>query len=125
MEERRPGVSVFTISACALWGGAATYCFFEAWMAFLALAACAIGGLRRKRRASSLLGFAYSRLLFLLFFGLSLVLMFQVLWVKAGLGATPAETLAFLLPSTGVMLIVGRRIATRIDDIWRRTNGNP
>lgn len=94
-------------------------------MAFVELVACAIGCLRRKRRASTLLGFTYSRLLFLLFFGLALVLMFQVFWVMAGLGATPAETLAFLEPSTGVMLIIGRRIATRIDDIWERTNGDP
>ena len=118
-------MSVFTISACSLWGAAATFCFFEAWMAFLALAACTIGGLRRKRTASSLLGFAYGRLLRLLFFGLALVLMFQVFWVKAGLGATSIETLSFLVPSTGVMLIMGRRIATRIDEIWRQTNGAP
>jgi hypothetical protein len=116
-------LSLVALAACLLWGSAATYCFFEAWMAFLGIAACLIGWVRRKRKPVALAKIFYERFLFLMIFGLALVLQFTVFWTRMGLGRTPAETLAFLLTATATMFYVGPRIRSRIDGLWRDTNG--
>lgn len=115
-------LSLGAYTGCLLWGSAATYCFFEAWMAFIGLVACAVGLVRRKRTPAELAKILYDRLLFLIFFGLALTLQFAVFWTWLGLGRTPAETLAFLLTATATMFYVGPRIRSRIDDLWRDTN---
>ncbi len=106
------------LTACLLWGAAATYCFFEAWMAFVELIACAIGIIRNGRKFHRLLGIVYQRFSRLLLFSLGLILLFAVFWVKMGLGRSPSETLAFLITASLMMLIVVPSVKSRIDKIW-------
>ena len=121
--ERQAPLSLVAFTGCLLWGTAATYFFFEAWMAFIGLAACAVGLVRRKRAPVALARIFYERVLFLMVFGLALVLLFAVFWTRLGLGRTPAETLAFLITATATMFYIGPRIRPRIDGLWRDTNG--
>ncbi len=110
------------LAGCLVWGAAATYFFFEAWMAFVELIACAIGIIRNRRRLHRLLGIVFNRFSHLLLFSLGLILLFAVFLVKLGLGKTPSETLAFLVTASLMMFIVGPKIVSRIDKIWTDTN---
>jgi hypothetical protein len=115
-------LSLGVIIGCLIWGSAATYCFFETWLAFIGLAACVVGWVRRKRTLGVLGKIFYERLLSFILFGLALILQFAVFWTRLGLGRTPAETFAFLLTATATLFYLAPRIRPRIDGLWRETN---
>lgn len=116
-------MSLLIFSVNLFWGGCATYCFHEAWLAVLGLAACAIGLFRQRIDCGVLLSSFYNQVTLLLINGLALRLVFAVFWSRWGLGRTPSETLAFLIAASIVMAYLLPRIPERIDRIWRITNG--
>ncbi len=112
----------WVLLANLIWGGGATVCFFRAWLAFLGLLMCLIGGLRRKTDVGAIFRIAHVQVVELLLFGLSLALLFVVCWRNLMLGRTPLETLVFLVAASAVLIRLAPQISGRMERLWKATN---
>lgn len=108
--------------ACLLWGAAATYCFFNAWLAVIGMLACVIGWVQRRIALSTFARLFFEQLTGALGHGLGLALVFALGWYRYQLGRRKPEILLFLLAALSVMAYLLPQIPQRIERIWQATN---
>lgn len=113
---------IVSSAACFLWGAAATYCFFNAWLALLGVIAGIIGFMRRQVTAATFLKLLYAQVTIGAVHGLSLSLLFAICWQRLQLGRTRNEIVFFMVAAVGVMACQLPTISRRIEQIWRSTN---